>query len=160
VTQRKRPRLKGWLLAVWEYAGEIVLACLVSGLLFAIVGHDVLHNRLCSFRSDLMLSVGAGLGISATIWVSFFAVLPTEFGAWLRKKDEAVPYSWALATPILSYLLGLLSLLFTACSESVVLLQLNVFVLSYDLINFVTLIRNVNGLIGLWQTWEQQRKTQ
>lgn len=154
-----RYTLTGWLVPTWEYIGEAVLAGLVSALLFAIAGHDVLHERLCNLRSDLMLGVGVALGISATIWVGFFALLSSEFGAWLRQKNEAVSYSWALATPILAYLLGLLILMFTACSVSLSLLELNVFVLIYDLINCLTTIRNVNGLVGLWQTWEQQRKT-
>ena len=105
-----------------------------------------------------MLIVGIASGISTAVWVGFLALLSSEFGSWLRKKNEAVSYSRALATPILGYLLGLLFLLFVGCSQSALYLKLSVVVLTYDLINCVTMIRNVNGLVGLWQTWEQQRK--
>jgi hypothetical protein len=146
------------MLTAWEYAGEIVLAFLISGLLFAAVGGGVMHERLCNLRGDLILIVGVAAGISTTVWAGFLALLSNEFGAWLRKKNEAVWYSRAFATPIFGYLLGLLILLFAGCSQSGLYLRLNVLVLTYDLINCVTMIRNVNGLIALWQTWEQQGK--
>ncbi|MGA8151805.1 MAG: hypothetical protein WB952_12705 [Terriglobales bacterium] len=143
-------------MSAWEYAGELILALLVSVLLFSFAPRAVLHEHLCSLRTDLMLILGIALGIGATVWVGFFALLGGEFGAWLRKKNEASHYSLALAAPIFSYLLGFLLLLFTACLESSWLTRMNVLVLTYDLINFITMIRNVNGVVRLWQTWEQQ----
>ncbi|MGO9403262.1 MAG: hypothetical protein ACLPVW_07305 [Terriglobales bacterium] len=131
--------------------GEAVLSALLTVLIFIVMGRDVLHARLCSLRSDLMIIVGITLGVSATVWVGFFALLASEFGDWLRKKKEASPYAVALASPIFADLLGFLILLFAACATSSFLLTLTVFVLTYDLVNFITMIRNVIGLIGLWQ---------
>ena len=148
-----------WLLSAWEYAGELVLAVLVSVLLFVAAQQGVLQSQLCRLRNDLMLIVGIALGISATVWVGFLALLSSEFGVWLRKKNEAFSYSRALAVPLFGDLVGILLLLLAACSESLWLVKMNVFILIYDLINFVTLIRNVNGLVRLWQTWEQQRRS-
>ena len=147
-----------WRPSVWEYLGEAVLTCLLSVLVFLVVSQNILRVRLCSLRGDLMLIVGIALGLSATVWVGFFALLGSEFGAWLRKKSESSPYAVALASPILADLLGLLVLLFAGCSASFFLLCSTVFILIYDLMNVVTMIRNVIGLIVLWETFEETRR--
>jgi len=149
----------GWRLSAWEYLGEIVLACLLTVLGFLIVGQNDLQARLCSLRGDLMIIVGIALGISATVWVGFFALLASEFGGWLRKRNETSPYAVALASPIFVDLLGFLVLLFAGCSASSLLVRSTVIVLIYDLINVVTMIRNVIGLIALWETFEQSRRS-
>ena len=149
----------GWRLSAWEYLGEIVLASLLTVLVFIVVAQNDLQARLCCIRGDLMLIVGIALGISATVWVGFFALLASEFGAWLRKRNATSPYAVGLASPIFADLLGFLVLLFAGCSASSLLLRSTVFVLIYDLINVVTMIRNVIGLIVLWETFEQSRRS-
>lgn len=118
----------------------------------------MLHERLCSLRADLIVIAGGALAISVAVWGIFLAMLNSDFGAWLRQRNQASAYSRALATPIFGDLLGILLLLFSACSESRTLVKLNVFVLTYDLINLVTMVRNMNGLVGLWQVKEREEK--
>lgn len=160
MTQGEKSTVNGWRLSVWEYLGEAILAILASVLLFLIFGRVELHDRLCGLRSDLMTAVGIALGVSATVWVGFFAMLSSEFGKWLRVENQSFSYSRALAAPIFANLVGLLLLVFSACSDSLPSLVIGVVVLVYDLINFVTMVRNVNGLVGLWETWQQNHKSQ
>jgi hypothetical protein len=86
-------------------------------------------------------------------------MLATAFGRWLRRKKEAYAYSVALAVPALIYFSALMVLVFTICSESRHWVVLNVFILIYGLINFVTMIRNINGLVRLWQVWEARPRS-
>ncbi len=146
------------ILAIWEYLGEWVLVGLVTALLFFVFGTDIVRKGLCDRRSDLMLSLGIAVGVTAAIWGVFFAVLATEFGAWLRKRDQASSYSRGLATPIFASLAAFAVLLFTPSSPSKPLVVADTVLLLYAAVNLVTLVRNVNGLVRLWQTWEQTQR--
>jgi ABC-type microcin C transport system permease subunit YejE len=149
--------LVGWRLTAWEYFGEIVLAALCTWLVFDIWGAAVISKRLCEMRTDLLLLIGAGLAAAVAIWAIFIGMLAGDFGAWLREKGQASAYSQALAAPIFSYLLGLMVVLFAACSKAHLAVIAVAFLLIYNLVNFVTMVRNVNGLVGLWQAWQQNQ---
>jgi hypothetical protein len=160
VTAPRESRLTGWRRSAWEYLVEVILASLLCWLLFRFVGQETLRIRLCALRSDLLLIFGVALAAAIAVWAIFVDILRGEFGAWLRKKGEARAYSTGLTAPVFVYLAGLLVLLFEECPKTLSALILTVFVLLYGLINFVTMIRNVNGLVGLWQTWQEHEKIQ
>ena len=153
---KRTPWLVGWRLSSWEYLVEIILASLSCWAVFILVGQDTVCTRLCSLRPELLGIVGGALAAAVGVWAILFDILRGEFGAWLREKEEASAYSAGLATPIFVFLLGLLVLLFDDCPEKLFASALAVFVLMYGLINFVTMIRNVSGLVRLWQTWQKK----
>lgn len=146
------------LLLIWEYVGELILAGLCCALLLSYFSVRDLHHTLCKLRPDLLAGVGVALGLSAVIWAGTLTMQASEFGAWLRKRGEASAYSRALATPVLIYVFVFLLLLVSACSDYSYVVAFIVFALIYGLINLVTMIRNVQGLVSLWQTWERTRK--
>lgn len=148
---KQNPKFIDWGLAVWEYLGELILALLLAVLTFVLAGVPIVAQRTCALRGDLMLAVGGVLSLSATVWVGFFALLVSKFGSWLRSRGQASAYAKALATPILADLIGFILLLLLTCPPSTVMIRLVLFVLFYDLINVVTMIRNVIGLISLWE---------
>jgi hypothetical protein len=106
---------------------------------------------------DLILTFGVAIAISVAVWGIFLTVLTSEFGAWLRKRGEADHYARALAIPIFIDLLALLWLLFMIPANSVTTLVASIFLLVYGLINFITMIRNINGVVRLGQTKENVR---
>ena len=140
---------------MWEYLVEVILASLSCWLVFILQDEEKLRVHLCGLRPDLMVIVGGALATAVAVWAILVGILTSDFGTWLRKKGEAAAYSRGLAVPIFAYLLGLLFLVFEGCPKTIPMLVLLVFVLLYGLINFITMIRNVNGLIRLWQTWQQ-----
>jgi hypothetical protein len=147
------------LLATWEYAVELLLAALLSLLAFLLFGRETLHKNLCSLRGDLTVSFEVLLGTAVAVWVGFLAMLATSFGRWLRRKKEAYAYAVGLAAPAFIYFFALMVLVFTICSEGRAFVVLNVCILIYGLINFITMIRNINGLVGLWQVWEARPRS-
>ncbi len=149
----------GRLLAVWEYSVELLLAALLSFLAFLLFGREALHKNLCSLRGDLIVGFEVLLATGVTVWIGFLAMLATGFGRWLRRKKEAYAYAVALAAPALIYFSALMVLVFTICSEGRYWVVLNVFILIYGLINFITMIRNINGLVRLWQVWEARPRS-
>jgi len=146
-----------WRRSVWEYLGELVLSVLSTWLVLRFFDAAAVQERLCVLRPDLLLAVGIGLAAAVAVWAIFAGILAGDFGVWLREKGEASAYSRALATPIFAYLLILVFLLFAGCPKAPLSTNFAVLLLLYALINFVTMIRNVNGLVLLWQDWQQAR---
>jgi len=142
-------------LVVWEYAGEVLLGGLITFLLFRFLGEGRIREALCNLRPDLLVGVGVLLGISAGVWAGLLAILATDFGKWLRQMGEALAYTTALAAPIFISTLAFLTIMFEACSKNRYARYLSTFVLVYSLINLVTMIRNIIGLVGLWQLKDQ-----
>ena len=111
---------------------------------------------MCGLRSDLLVGLGVLLAINAAVWAVLLAILSTDFGKWLRKRGEALAYTTALAAPIFISSFAFLVVMFEACSKTRFAPYLATFVLVYALINLVTMVRNVVGLVGLWQLMDQK----
>lgn len=155
------PHSKHWRgipLSVWEYLGELILATLSCVLFRLHYSTADLLELLCRLRSDLLVGVAAAMALSCGVWIGLLAIFASDFGAWLRKRGEASVYSRALATPVVLYMAVFAITMFAPCRNSPYSAFLNLFGLVYGAINFITIVRNVQGLIDLWQTWENARK--
>lgn len=142
-------------LSIWEYLGEIVLAVLCCALVLSLFTLEEVHAVLCKLRGDLLVGVITAWALSAAIWIGMIAILASDFGKWLRRRGEAAAYSRALATPVIVYALVVALLIGGACSENRFMIEAKLLALAYSAINLVTIVRNVHGLVVLWQTWEQ-----
>lgn len=159
-TEPEHVTAASWRLSIWEYAVEVILALLTCCFLLIFISGESLASHLCGLRSDLMGITGGALAAAIAVWAIFIDILRGEFGAWLRRKGEASAYSTALSFPVFVYLICLLVLLLADCPMRARVSELASFLLLYGLINFVTMVRNINGLVRLWQAWQNREKEQ
>ena len=101
-------------------------------------------------RVDLGIASGIAMDWSGTLH-PFIAVLCTEFGTKLRLKGEAVPYVVAFGAPVLIFLLTFLVLIFIAKGVPWWYLRITSILLIYSCLNCFTVIKNMIGVISLWQ---------
>jgi hypothetical protein len=85
------------------------------------------------------------------LFAAFIAVLCTEFGTKLRLKGEAVPHVVAFGAPVLIFLLTFLALIFIAKGVPWWYLRIISILLIYSCLNCFTVIKNMIGVISLWQ---------
>lgn len=148
--------IQGRLLAVWEYAGEGIAALLIYALLRMWFGAAHISEFARSRHSDEVILISIVLAACVAVFVAFWQILNTELGAEMRKRGEAAAYSRAFAFPILVSLITLVLLLVLGPSDWAA--HCTTFLVIYNLLNFITMIFNSQGVIRLWQDWDRSRK--
>ncbi len=143
------------LLNVWEYAGEIILAILVYFLLRLIYGPTEFAQFYADRHSDEAVTVGVVLAVCVAICGGFWGLLTTEFGKWLRTTNNATAYSRAFVFPVLLSLINLTLLVIVGADKAAA--DFATILLLYNLINVLTMLFNLHGLVKLWQDWENSR---
>jgi len=145
-------------LSIWEYLVEGLVALAVYYLLRRLLGPAIVGRWILAKRVEWSAAAWAAAAIATVLWGVYLAFLTTEFGAKLREFRVASVYSFALSFPILVFAMTGLSSLFIEGSNSGFLLQAICLLLLYALINFVTLVRNLHGLVTVWQDFDRARK--
>lgn len=136
---------------VWTYAVEVVAASLICVLLWLTAGADRMRQWQIEKKSDLLVSIGIAVGVSAAIFAAYFGLLSTNFGRRLRKHNAAAEYATAFAYPMLLLVLAAVVLECLGTDAGPTLSRAATFLLIYSCVNCVTMIRNVIGLVRLWQ---------
>jgi hypothetical protein len=139
----------------WEYAVEILLAGLISALAIKLLELSAIRSALHEYREELSLSLLAVFGASAAIWAAFLAVLGTDFGKKLRMHGQATAYSVGLAFPMFTSIVASLVVPLHTTQSTGFRTAIALYMLTYASITFLNLVRNVIGLIRLWQEWER-----
>ena len=135
----------------WAYAVEIIAAGLLCEILRRIVGVDRVHGWQIEKRSDLLVSIGIAVAVNAAIFAAYFALLSTDFGKRLRAHKAAAEYATAFAYPMFLFFVTAIVLEWLGVTAGPVLSCAITFLLCYSCVNCVTMIRNVIGLVRLWQ---------
>jgi hypothetical protein len=148
--------IQGRLLTLWEYGGEIIAALLIYALLRIWFGAVQISEFSRRKHSDEVILISIVLAACVAVFVAFLQILSTELGAEMRKRGEAAAYSRAFAFPILVSLITLALLLMMGASDWAA--HCTTLLIIYNLLNFVTMIFNSQGVIRLWQDWERSRK--
>jgi hypothetical protein len=146
------------LAAIWEYAVEVIASALVFVLILVIFGFDAPAHWVYAHRSDLSIAMSVVAGIGGAILAAFVGILGTDFGAKLRISGEAKAYTAAFGFPILGFLIALVSLLFISQDQDGWALRIASLLLIYSLINCYTMIKNILGLVGVWQQIDRARR--
>ena len=145
--------------AIWEYVVEIILSTAILDLLNQLKGTEVLRGWLVHKRTDLINLLVVAAAATAVTFGAFFAVLTTEFGLRLRQFGEAKAYSTALGYPLLLFVVTLALLTLGPAGEGTKYDDFLIFLLIYSAVNLFTMIKNVIGLVSLWQDVDRARKT-
>jgi hypothetical protein len=143
--------------AVWEYAGEILASALIYLALVLSLGANKVSGWVFAKHGELSVAVGIAVAIGIAIFAAFIAVLCTDFGKQLRLKGEAQPYIVGFGTPILIFLLTLLSLIFITQQTDGWCVRIVSMLLIYSCLNCYTAITNMIGLVSLWQEVDRAR---
>ena len=149
---------KDQLLTTWAYAGEFIAAALLSMALFLLIGPPVVSGWVFARKQDLMVLTITAAGVSGVIFAAFFAVLSSEFGKKLRLKNVATLYATAFAFPLLVFLGASASMGAVSKGTDTILLKIATFMLVYSLLNCYTMVKNVIGLVKLWQNVDRARQ--
>ncbi len=104
----------------------------------------------------------AAIGVSTAVWLGFLAMLAVPFGKELRRRRAAAIYSSALAFPIFVFLILVIVLMFLPDAKEkrqwqawdLLMPQIACLLTLYAVINSITIVRNVLGLVRLWEDWE------
>ena len=150
-----RRRFEWNLVTIWEYGGEVVAALLIYFLLRESFGVEQISAFCVSKHSEGAILIGLILAACIAICAVFWGLLNTEFGKEIRIRGEAAAYSRAFAFPILISLVNLVLLLTLDATRLTT--HLLIIVSIYNLLTFVTMIFNMQGLVRLWQDWERSR---
>lgn len=142
----------------WEYLGEIVASCFLLIALNRLIRIGEMAAWLVRQQSPLANLLVVAAAATAITFAAFFAVLTTDFGLALRRAGEAKEYVTAFGYPLLLFVatLGLLSL--GNSNWGSFYTELVVFFLIYSALNFVSMVKNVIDLAGLWQDVDRARK--
>ena len=139
------------LTKIWAYAVEIIASGLFCLILWLTIGADRLREWQIENRSDLLVSIGIAVAVSAAIFAAYFALLSTNFGRRLRMHKAAAEYAAAFAYPMFLFFLAAIVVEWLGKKPGLVLSRFTTLVLCYSCLNCVTMIRNVIGLVRLWQ---------
>jgi hypothetical protein len=149
--------IQGRLLTIWEYAGEVIAALLIYALLRMWFGPAEMADFARTEHSNEVILTSIVFAACVAVFVAFWQILSTELGAEMRKRSEAAAYSRAFAFPILVSLITLVLLLVLGQSDWAA--HCTTVLVIYNLLNFVTMIFNSQGVIRLWQDWDRFRKS-
>ena len=139
------------LTKLWAYAVETVCAIVLCAIIWLTIGADEVAAWQIQKRPDLLVSIGIGAAVSGTIFAAYFALLSTEFGRKLRVHGVAVEYAAAFAFPMALLVMVAGTLEFSDKNTNLLLSRFITFLLCYSCVNCVTMIKNVIGLVHLWQ---------
>lgn len=146
-------------LICWAYAGELLLSLLLLVALNLVIGSENVRNWIVKQSAPLGNLLLVGTAATGLTFGGFVAVLTTDFGKELRRAGRATIYVVALAWPLLLFVLtmALLTLATPASGLASIYTYLVPFLLIYSALNFVTMVKNVVGLVGLWQDVDRAR---
>jgi len=153
--QRTALRLRILIEKVWVYAVEVIAAGLICLLLWLWLGEQAIAKWQVEKRTDLLVFTGVALGLSAAVFAAFFGILATDFGKKLRIRGVAVEYASAFAFPLILLIMTAATLEFLANDSGSALSRAVTFALCYSCLNCVTMVRNVLGVVRLWQELER-----
>lgn len=102
------------------------------------------------------VAVGA-IGVSAAVFAAYFAVLATEFGRELRVHGVA-KYAAAFAFPLVPFAATIAALEMFTKDSGPGLSQAITFLTCYSGLNCITMVRNVLGIVRLWQEVERSNQ--
>lgn len=142
----------------WEYLGEVGASCLLLIALNRLIGIREMTAWLYRQQSPLANLLIVAAAATAITFGAFFAVLTTDFGLALRRVGEAKQYATAIGYPLILFALTLSLLSLRNSGWGWFYSQLVLFFLIYSALNLVTMIKNVIGLVELWQDADRARK--
>ena len=143
-------------LTYWGYLAELLPACILALALYLICGNEAVVNWLLEWKADLLKGLELAFTLSGVIFGAFIAVLCTDFGKQLRIAGAANDYTLGLAWPILANGTAMFTLMGTTPGKSWVS-KLTLFFLIYAVLNCVNMVRNVVGLVRIWQDVDRAR---
>ena len=138
---------------------EVILAILVYAILLICFGSGRIIAWGVDKRSGISTITSLAAGISGVTFAAYFAVLATDFGKRLRLAGASVEYAIAFAFPVILFLATTGVWLVISRDSEPYLVEAAVLLLIYSGINCATMVKNVIGLVGLWQGVEKARVT-
>jgi len=144
--------------SVWIYLVEVVAAAFLLFALNLLCGKQQLFDWKDHHQAELTNLLLGSVAATGITFAAFFAVLTTDFGLVLRRAGEAKFYSVAFGFPLLLFFMTFVGLTFGNSEWGWVYNELIVFLLIYSGINIVTMVKNVTGLVGLWQDVDRARR--
>jgi hypothetical protein len=148
-------RLRILIEKVWAYAVEVIAAGLVCLFLLIWLGEQAIAKWQVEKRTDLLTFVGAAAAASAAVFAAYFGILSTDFGRKLRIHGVAAEYASAFAFPLIMLTIAAATLEFLTKDSGVALSDTVTFLLCYSCLNCITMVRNVLGVVRLWQEVER-----
>jgi hypothetical protein len=115
------------------------------------LGEQAISSWQIEKRTDLLAFTGVATAVSAAVFAAYFAVLSTAFGKELRIRRVAVEYATAFAFPMCLLAVTSASLEFLSKESGPTLSHAVTFLLCYSCVNCVTMVKNVLGIVRLWQ---------
>jgi hypothetical protein len=131
--------------------GEIVLSALILAILWLWPGSAKVADWQIENRGDLLVFAFTAAALAGALFAAFLGMLGTDFGEKLRKHKAAAEYATAIAYPIILFLATSVILEVSGGKRHIEAQRIVTFFLLYSVINCVTLVRNLIGLVGLWQ---------
>lgn len=151
-------RLRILLEKIWSYAAELIAAALICVFIWILLGGEQIAVWQIDKKVELLAFMGVTASISGAIFAAYFAVLSTELGQMLRTKGIAVEYVSAFAFPLLLFLATAAMLTFISKDSGKAFSWIITYLLCYSCINCVTTIKNVLGIVRLWQDVEVSKQ--
>lgn len=139
------------LTKIWAYAVEPVGAALICTIIWLTIGAEEVRVWQLEKKADILAAIAIAAGVSAAIFAAYFALLSTDFGRKIRMQGAAAEYASAFAFPMILFLISAGALEFLRPNPNLTFSRFVTFLLCYCFVNCVTMIRNVIGLVRLWQ---------
>ncbi len=144
---------------IWTYLSELILSSLVCVLLWITSGPSVIGAMIFEKRVELIALTGGAATLAGVVFAAYIALLQTDFGKRIRLQGASLEYAHAIAFPFLLLFLTTVVLSLWGNRTSISQSRAMTFVLVYCGVNFVTMIRNVLGLVKLWECLERAGAT-
>lgn len=144
--------------STWAYLVEILAAGFLLVALDMLVGVHQLALWLGHQQANLTLLLTIGAAATALTFGAFITLLTTDFGAAIRKFRVAKLYTVAFAFPLLLFVATVALVAIGNGGWGALYEEICIFLLIYSTINFITMVKNVIDLVGLWQDFDNAKK--
>lgn len=150
---------KGKLQVIWAYAVEITAAMTTLVALCLWLGRPVVAGFVSGVALDVATIFGAVmLAASLGFLWTFYSKSDTDFYRWLDTRGAFRVYLFATAYSVVVSLLSTMSLIALNKITDEVFALFGAFMLILAIINLVTLVQNVIGLMLLNTKFNQARR--
>uniref|UniRef100_A0A7V4XT60 Uncharacterized protein n=1 Tax=Acidobacterium capsulatum TaxID=33075 RepID=A0A7V4XT60_9BACT len=147
-------KLKKVATKLWGYAVELIAAVLIQIVFTMLLGRSFIFHWIVRDKADVLDLVGLAFALNIAVFAAFLAILATEFGKSLRREKAATEYATAFAFPMFPTVTAAIAVLITAQERSAFASEIAVFALIYAALNCITIVKNVLGVVHLWQVIE------
>jgi hypothetical protein len=145
---------------VWAYASEVLLTGLICWLIGRQFGPDAIRKFIFDTAQQWSSLADYLFAAGAAIWIAVVAsIMLTPFGRYLKDQGASGVYLSATAVPIGVLLVADIAVKLTVVYKLAWLSYTAFVFLLYGLINFLTLVRNVVGLVSFYLAHQATRPT-